>query len=72
MFQDTRIRCSLWGEFATDIENYFSTHDNTKLVVLIVQFGRLRKYMGKFFSYVLWKVQCTHRSYDFIAKLTNI
>ncbi|KEH25468.1 PIF1-like helicase [Medicago truncatula] len=41
-----RIRCSLWGEFATDIENYFSTHDNTKPVVLIVQFGRLRKYMG--------------------------
>jgi len=44
----SRIHCSLWGEFATDIDKYFDAQDNSKPIVLIIQLGRLRKYMGNF------------------------
>ncbi|AES76214.2 DUF223 domain protein [Medicago truncatula] len=34
--EHSRIHCSLWGEFATDIDKYFETHDNFKHVVFII------------------------------------
>lgn len=50
-----RIHCSFWGEFAKTIEKYFAANDNSLPIILmffikqlILQFGKTRKYMGRY------------------------
>jgi len=45
-FRNNQINCSLWSDFAGKIESYFATHDMSSPVILILQFGKLRKYLG--------------------------
>ncbi|GAU47014.1 hypothetical protein TSUD_403240 [Trifolium subterraneum] len=44
--EDLEIHCTLWGDFAVKMQQFIDGHDSTLPVIMVLQFGKLKKYLG--------------------------